>query len=172
MKKENRTRKHRQRKDLIGEHVWGDTGQIILLLSFMTVWILDSFIFNWSTFPAQYVSNYIRIPLGAILLIISGYLAKNGLHIIFGEVRDKPTVVRKGVFSVVRHPIYLASILVYLAMIVFSLSLLSIAMWLVIIIFYHLISRYEERLLLTELGADYRDYMKQVPMWIPRIKPK
>jgi len=39
-------------------------------------------------------------------------------------------------------------------------------------LFLHSISRYEEKLLVARFGKKYEDYMKQVPMWIPRITGK
>lgn len=160
---------HHGRPDLIGEHLWGDMGQLILFFIFMTVWITDSFFFKYSVFFSGHVPNYIRIILAVIILIFSGILARKGLKIVFGEVREKPEIINKGVFRIVRHPIYLGSILLYLGLIMFSLSIASFVVWIVIIIFYYLISKYEEKLLLKEFGDAYRKYMKEVPMLIPCI---
>lgn len=158
---------HHGRPDLIGEHLWGDLGQLILFFIFMSVWITDSFFFKYSIFLSEYVPNYIRIALGVIILIFSGIFARKGLKIVFGEVREKPEIINKGVFRIVRHPIYLGSILLYLGMIMFSLSLASFVVWILIIVFYYLISKYEEKLLLKEFGDEYRQYMNEVPMLIP-----
>ena len=40
---------HQNREDIIGEHHLTDIGQIICAIVFLTVWILDSFIFKFST---------------------------------------------------------------------------------------------------------------------------
>jgi len=103
-----------QRDDLTGEHAVGDAGQIVLACLFAATWMLDTFFFRYTTFLNQYVSLVIRIPLGVILLVLSGYLAKTGMSIVFGEKREQPGVIRKGVFNVVRHPIYLSETLLYL----------------------------------------------------------
>jgi protein-S-isoprenylcysteine O-methyltransferase Ste14 len=91
----------------------------------------------------------------------------SGVKIVFGEIRETPRVITEGVFSFVRHPVYLGSILAFLGLIVMTLSLLSVIIWLIGIIFYYRISRYEERLLLSRFGKDYEDYMKKVPMLFP-----
>ena len=88
----------------------------------------------------------------------------------FGEKRHKPGVIRKGVFSIVRHPIYLAEILLYLGLLMLNMSLAATGAWIVAIIFLHYISRYEERLLLERFGEEYEQYMQKVPMWIPRVR--
>jgi protein-S-isoprenylcysteine O-methyltransferase Ste14 len=105
--------------------------------------------------------------MGVILLILSGYLARTGLAIVFGERREKPGVIRKGVFGVVRHPVYLSEILFYLGLLMLSLSLAAVGIWGVTVGFLHHISRYEENLLLARFGQDYAKYMQEVPMWFP-----
>ncbi len=142
-------------------------GQLILLVVFLIVWIADSFIFKYSTFLTQYISNYIRVPIALIVLVISGLLAWTGLKIVFGETREKPQVITTDVFSVVRHPIYLSLILLYLGFILLSLSLLSVLVWILIIVFYYMISRYEEKLLTQRFGSAYEEYKKKVPMLLP-----
>jgi protein-S-isoprenylcysteine O-methyltransferase Ste14 len=167
MEKDKKLKRHENRDDLAGEYAWGDMGQIILLMIFLAVWISDSFFLKYSTFLSAYIPYYFQIPLVLIIMFCSGYLARSGLRIVFGETREQPVVIRKGVFGMVRHPIYLGSILFYLGMIIATLSLLSLLMWIVIIIFYHLISRYEEKLLLKKFGIEYENYLREVPMWIP-----
>jgi protein-S-isoprenylcysteine O-methyltransferase Ste14 len=158
---------HQHRGDLTGEHAFSDMGQLIFLVVFLVVWIADSFVFKYSTFLTQYVSNYIRVPIALIVLVISGLLAWTGLKIVFRETREEPQVITTGVFSIVRHPVYLSSILLYLGFILLSLSLLSVLVWFIIIIFYYQISRYEEKLLTQRFGSAYEKYMKKVPMLFP-----
>lgn len=160
---------HEHREDLAGEHHFGDLGQLILLIVFLLVWIVDSFVLRFSTFAAHYISIYIRLPVGILLLLVAGYLAQQGMKIVFGEERTAPVVIRKGVFNLVRHPVYLGCILFYVALVVFTLSMFAALVCFIIIVFYHGIARYEEKLLLLKFGNTYRDYMKAVPMWVPRF---
>ena len=162
-------RRHEGRDDLAGEYRYGDLGQVILLFIFLAVWITDCFLFSYSSFLSKYIPLYVQIPLGGAILIASGYLAKAGLKTVFDEVREEPSVIKKGVFGVVRHPIYLASIMFYLALLLFGFSISAAIVWIVIIAFYHFIARHEEKLLLEKFGDAYSEYMKQVPMWLPRI---
>jgi len=166
-KKGHLRKSHQHRGDLTGEHAFSDMGQLIFLAVFLVVWIADSFVFKYSTFLTQYLSNYIRVPIALIILVISGLLAWTGLKIVFGEKREKPQVITTGVFSIVRHPIYLSSILLYLGFIILSLSLLSVLVWIFIIVFYYMISRYEEKLLTQRFGSAYEEYKKKVPMLLP-----
>jgi protein-S-isoprenylcysteine O-methyltransferase Ste14 len=165
--KNNRLKKHGERKDLIGEHTFGDQGQLILLGIFLIVWITDSFFFKYSTVLLDKIPNSIRLIIGLPILFISGYLAIKGLRIVFDEVREKPEIIEKGVFKIVRHPIYLGSILFYLGLIILTSSIASAVVWIIIIIFYYYISKYEEKLLIEEFGTKYKKYMERVPMLIP-----
>jgi protein-S-isoprenylcysteine O-methyltransferase Ste14 len=168
----NHRKRHKGRPDLSGEHIWGDIGQMILFILFFTIWIADSFVLKISTMPGDSISWFIRVPLALVILIISSYLARSGLKAVFGEKRENPVIIRDGVFNVVRHPIYLGAILLYLGLIVLTLSILAAAFWFIIILFYYFISRYEEKILLHEFGDQYREYMEEVPMLIPSLFKK
>ncbi len=165
-------KRHENRQDLTGEHFLGDLGQIILLIIFLALWIVDSFFINYSNFISKYIPLFVKTPLSIIILFSAGYLAKTGLNIVFGEIREEPSVIKKGVFGVVRHPIYLGSILFYLGLLIFTFSIMATIIWIIIIAFYCFISKHEEKLLLEKYGKDYEDYMREVPMLIPRIKRK
>ena len=165
-------KRHDNRPDLAGEHLLSDSGQLILLLLFLAAWILDSFFLKYSTFLSKYIPLFVKIPLSIIILFSSGYLAKKGLNIVFGEVREEPGVIRKGVFGIVRHPIYLGSILFYLGLLALNFSIIAAIIWVVIIIFYYFIAQHEEKLLVMKFGKEYEEYMREVPMLIPLIKRK
>jgi protein-S-isoprenylcysteine O-methyltransferase Ste14 len=158
--------------ELTGEHALGDAGQLFFFCLFGAVWVADTFFLQCTTFLNQYIPFIIRVVLGAVFLVLSGYLASTGLAIVFGAGRRNTKVIRKGVFNMVRHPIYLSEILLYFGLLIISMSLAGALVWLVAITFLHYISRHEERLLIVRFGTDYEQYMREVPMWIPQLKRK
>lgn len=164
--------REQQRSDLSGEHPLGDAGQLVLACLFFAMWVADTFVLQYTTWLNHYVPLAVRIPFGIALLVVSGYLATMGLSIVFGEKREKPGVIRKSVFGIIRHPIYLSEIVLYLSLLVISLSLAAAVVWGIVILFLHLISRYEERLLLARFGEEYTKYMREVLMWTPRLRKK
>jgi protein-S-isoprenylcysteine O-methyltransferase Ste14 len=165
------TRKQTQhREDLAGEHVFGDLGQLILFVLFITTWILDSFVFRYTIFFSTIIPHFVRIPLSIVIFYCSGYLARSGLRIVFGEVREEPAVIRDGVFGILRHPIYLGAILFYLGFLVLSFSLTACMLWLIAIGFYHFLAKFEEKKLIMKFGLEYQMYIEEVPMWIPYLK--
>jgi len=159
-----------ERDDLAGEHGKGDAGQIIFALLFLGIWIADSFFLKYTTQLNDIVPALVRKPLGVLILCLSAYCAWSGLRIVFGEVRETPSVIRKGVFGVVRHPIYLSEVLLYSGLFMLSMSLAAGAILLGITAFLYRLSRYEEGLLLKRFGDDYRSYARDVGMWVPRLR--
>jgi protein-S-isoprenylcysteine O-methyltransferase Ste14 len=161
-----------QRDDLTGEHACGDAGQILFALLFFGVWIADSYFLRYTTQLNEVVPALARKPIGVVLLCASAYCAWSGLSIVFGEVRQNPSVIRKGVFGVVRHPIYLSEVLLYLGLLMLHLSLSAGVVWIGASGFLYYLSRHEERLLLKRFGEEYESYIRDVGMWIPRVRRK
>ena len=162
---------HRHRDNLTGEHRTGDIGQLILFCLFMALWISDMLL-KYSSFLNEYIPVGARLPFGILLLIVSGYMAVTGLSIVFGKQAQSQGVIKKGVFSFIRHPIYLSEIILYLGLLLLNISLAAAFIWIIAIFFLHYISRYEEKLLLVKFGKEYEHYMKEVPMWVPRLYRK
>ena len=158
---------YEHRNDLAGEHSISDIGQIILLILFITGLLVDKLILHFSVFSAELFPFYLRILFALPFFIFSFVLARFGLKTVFGEKREELVVIKSGVFSIVRHPIYLGSILLYFGFIIISLSVVAFCIWIIIIIFYYFNSRYEEKLLIDKLGIQYEKYMNEVPMFIP-----
>ena len=155
--------------DDTGEHTVADAGQLTLFILFMAVWISDVFFIKYSILLNNYIPTAVKMPIGIVVLIVAGYMVWDGMRKVFGPKGKKPHVINRGVFSVIRHPIYVSEILLYLGLILLNTSIAAIGVWIIAIVFLHYISRYEERLLLERFGEEYRQYMKDVPMYFPGI---
>jgi protein-S-isoprenylcysteine O-methyltransferase Ste14 len=152
-----------------GEHPYGDLGQIIILVMFLAVWILDSFVFGFSIFLAPYVPLYIRLVVAGLILGAAIYLVRSGHRAVSDEILSSPRLLTDGAFSRVRHPIYLAALLFYLMLISSTLSLISLCIFVGIFVFYDHIATFEENFLEQKFGRDYHDYKMNTPKWIPRL---
>ena len=159
---------HRHWDNLTGEHHLGDIGQLTLYCLFMALWISDIF-WGYSNFLNDYIPSLVRLPIGILLLALSGYIAGTGLFIVFVKKAKSQGMIKKSVFRFVRHPIYLSEIILYLALLILNISLAAALIWVIAMFFLHYISRYEEKLLLARFGNEYKQYMKEVPMWFPRL---
>jgi len=170
MKESYKRKSHEDRIDLAGEYRWGDLGQLILLIIFIIGMILDLFLIKISIFWQDFFPWYLRLLLFIPILIIAAYFTQRAHKIVFEEKREKLMVIKTGVFAIIRHPMYFGSILIYLSFLVLSLSVIALVIFVVVVIFYYYICRYEEQVLIDRLGDDYKNYLKSVPMLIPRFK--
>ena len=160
---------HHENDNLAGEHRLTDIGQVVIFIVFAGIWIPDFFL-EYSNFLNQYIPLAVRLPVGILLLVLAGYMARTGLSIVFGQNAQTTGVIRKGVFNFVRHPIYLGEIILYLGLLIMNLSLATVGVWIAGILFLHYVSRHEEKLLVAKHGKEYEEYMKEVPMWFPRLR--
>ena len=99
-------------KEQNGEHPIGDSGQLILLVLFLLIWVVDSFFLQISTFLSDYVSLYIRLVMLGLLLVTAVYLIRSG-HAVVQQGQLPSGIVATGAFRYVRHPLYLGSIVFY-----------------------------------------------------------
>lgn len=141
--------------------------QIIYLILFSTLWSLDSFIFNFSTFLATLIPLAIRLILAISVLTLGFSITSLGHWLLFNK-KLWPDLVTTGIFAHVRHPMYLGYILAYLGCIVGTMSLSSIIPWLLITHLYAKMASYEEQKLEQKFGEEYLEYARKVPKWIPR----
>jgi len=154
-------------KEKDGEHPLGDAGQLALLGLFAAVWIADSFFLRLSTFPAASVSLFVRLAIALPILAVALYLVWAAHVVLYHEQPDH--VATSGVFRHTRHPMYLGSLLIYLGLVLATLSLLSCALLVGIFLFYDYIAGYEERLLLEQYPDEYRRYRDRTGKWLPKI---
>ncbi len=100
---------------------------------------------------------------GGFLLIASGW---GVLH----EAQRRHALATPGVYSYVRHPQYAGFILVMLGFLVQWPTLLTLAMFPVLVFMYTRLARTEERMAIDDFGDEYRRYTKEVPGFIPRFR--
>ena len=152
-----------------GEHPLSHSGQKICLGLFLTVWVIDSFILHYSTFPSNYLPLSIRVLAVGSILAAAVLLLKSG-HVVVGQEQRPTNVVTGGAFRFVRHPIYLASVLFYLALSTATASLASLCMVVGIFVFYNHIATYEEQLLEAKFGGRYKMYEQRTGKWLPKVR--
>ena len=170
MKKGHRRKSHEHRRDLAGEYRWGDTGQFILFLVFIIGLIADLFIVKISISWQGIIPWYFRVIVFLPFIAIAGYFVQRAHQKVFQEERKELKVIKTDVFAMIRHPMYFGSILLYLSFVILSLSIVALVIFVIVVIFYYYLCCYEEQLLLAKLGDEYKNYMKNVPMLIPRIR--
>jgi protein-S-isoprenylcysteine O-methyltransferase Ste14 len=80
-------------------------------------------------------------------------------------------LVTTGPFARVRNPLYLANIALWSGFAILARLAWLIPIFVAVLGFeYHAIVRWEERLLESRRGSEYRAYLQHVPRWIPTLR--
>ncbi len=138
-------------------------------LLFAVIWILDSFVLRFSAEFTGFIPDSLRIALFVGLEISAVALGFSSHNALFSEKHREPALITDGVFSYVRHPLYLSILLVYLGFVFASMSVLSLAAWFCCVILYDKMATYEEEDLIRIFGDVYLKYKMRVPKWIPNL---
>ena len=106
------------------------------------------------------------LPLIGIIISTIGLVSLRKSFSITPEVRD---LVVSGVYSVIRHPMYLGSFISLAGIVLVRLSIFSLLIYIVWIIIQVWRSRLEEQLLIAEY-PDYKEYVKKTSAFFPLPK--
>jgi len=142
--------------------------QGLCFIVFTTVWILDSLVFSFSTVLNSFIHWIFRLILFIIIFILGYVFIRASHNVLFRRSENKNDLITNGILGHVRHPMYFGVLLFYLACLFLSISLISVAIWAVIIIIYNGLATYEEKQLELLFGQEYLEYKEKVPKWIPR----
>ena len=139
-----------------GMLVWG--GAIVILV---LAWILSWFLTRPDAVRALWYVGWVVWVCGAILIILP-------LIMIYRRAKgkgwlDTMPIVDSGIYSLVRHPLYLGWLLMYVVVIFFGQHWIPLVMGIAGIACVYLISVQEDIRLVISLGDDYVRYMQKTP---------
>ncbi len=120
--------------------------------------------FGWKSNPhfgLFHILSYVLIGGGFVLIA-------NAWRVLY-DAQQTRALATAGPYSYVRHPQYAGFILVMLGFLVQWPTLLTLAMFPVLVFMYVRLAHSEEREALASFGEIYRNYMKRTPAFIPRL---
>lgn len=120
--------------------------------------------FGWKVNPhfgPFHVLSYVLIG-GGFVLISVGWTA-------LYEAQKRGALATTGIYARVRHPQYDGFVLVMFGFLVQWPTLLTLAMFPVLVVMYWRLAKAEERDTIAQFGDAYRDYMRRVPAFLPRL---
>ncbi|NVM45758.1 MAG: isoprenylcysteine carboxylmethyltransferase family protein [Candidatus Lokiarchaeota archaeon] len=158
--------KHEHRLGIEAPH--SHLKQGLSAIVFTTIWILDSLVFSFSTVLNNFVPGLVRIILFIIIIAVAFAFIRASHNVLFRNPEKKDDLITDGILGHVRNPMYFDVLLIYLACIFLSISLISIAIWIIIFIIYDKLATFEGNQLEELFGQKYLDYKEKVPKWIPR----
>lgn len=153
------------------EHQKSHIIQLLAMIIFFIIWIIDSFIFTFSTILTGYIPIIIQI-IGFISFLTLGLILsfRTG-HVIF-QAENSNKLITTGILSHTRHPLYLGVLIIYVGFIFLTMSLISIGGLIIAFLLYNYIASFEENELIEIFKEEYLDYKKRVPKWIPSIRSR
>ena len=105
----------------------------------------------------------------SLVFIVAGFaLISVGWKVLYAAQRHH-MLATAGIYAYVRHPQYDGFVLVMFGFLLQWPTLLTLAMFPVLVFMYTRLARIEERESLAQFGEDYRRYMGEVPGFIPRV---
>ena len=144
--------------------IWISPQPRFYILFFQNLLVLIPFV----DFSISMLNLLISLPfimLGAYL----GILGVKQTTMKVAEIHRTEKIVATGVYSKVRHPQYLGGLLAHLGVSVLLSSLFSLLVTPLIVLLIYFVSKKEEKELIREFGEPYKSYMKNVPMFIPKV---
>ena len=115
----------------------------------------------------------LRVAIGTPIILSSLYF-ESSAHKAFKNLHNSPEKIKKlitgGIYSKIRHPIYLGRILLNLGFLIMFPIAPMILVATIFIIIWFFIAVYEEKILIEKFGKRYKKYKERVPMFIPKTK--
>ena len=116
-------------------------------------------------------------PLGffqiaSTVFILGGFLLLASAWFVLHKAQQRREVARTGVYAHVRHPEYVAFVLIMGGFLLQWPTLITLAMFPVVVFVYVRLARREEQEALAQFGEAYRRYLAATPAFVPRIGPR
>lgn len=106
----------------------------------------------------------------SFVFIIGGFFLLSAAWSVLFKAQKDNTLATTGPYRWIRHPQYVAFILVMVGFLLQWPTLLTLIMFPILVYFYIYLAKKEERVVLKEFGGTYKDYMKRVPAFIPHVR--
>lgn len=138
------------------------------------LWLVG-YILAWVQHAPLFFNPDVIIKTLSWLVIFAGAILVSWGHVMLGWRTHFPsiqdTLVRHGMYGRVRHPIYAG---IFLTLIGFTLlnPTLPVALASAVAIVFFIVMAQLEEIDLIQRQPEYREYMKEVPRFVPRLKKK
>jgi protein-S-isoprenylcysteine O-methyltransferase Ste14 len=120
--------------------------------------------FGWRANP-----HFGPFHLASFAFIGGGFiLISAGWNVLYRAQRQHK-LATTGAYAYVRHPQYVGFVLVMLGFLLQWPTLLTLAMFPVLVVMYVRLAHTEERYALAEFGSEYERYKRETPAFVPRL---
>jgi protein-S-isoprenylcysteine O-methyltransferase Ste14 len=122
-------------------------------------------LFGWKVNP--HVGPFHLLSFG---FIFAGFYLLAGAWQVLYTAQRSHTVARTGAYSRIRHPQYVAFLLIMFGFLLQWPTLLTLIMFPVLALACARLAKSEERDMLSQFGDEYQIYRDQTPAFIPRVR--
>jgi len=132
--------------------------------AFIIALFTEMYVFGWRLNPhfgPFHLLSFVFIG-GGFMLIASGWK-------VLYEAQKKGVLATTGVYAWVRHPQYVGFVLVMFGFLLQWPTLLTAAMFPVLVVMYWRLALREEQEVLAQFGDAYARYIRNVPGYFPRL---
>ena len=102
------------------------------------------------------------------IIFFGFYMVYNGWKLIYDAKEDQ--LVTQGIYSYIRHPQYTGLFLVTIGFLIQWPTILTLAMWPILMFTYYRLTKREDKELETKFGKEFLEYKKRVPAFLPEYK--
>ncbi|MFA5773546.1 MAG: isoprenylcysteine carboxylmethyltransferase family protein [Candidatus Paceibacterota bacterium] len=107
--------------------------------------------------------------LSSVFIIVGFIIIASAWRVLY-KSQQEHTLAVDGMYKYIRHPQYIGFVLVMVGFLLQWPTILTLAMFPILVFMYTRLSYREEKEMEKEFGEEYRVYKNKVPAFIPRLK--
>lgn len=143
-------------------------GRILVLIQFIAIFLLLTLGSSGVATPIRALISRVLVMSAMVILAIA-FVGLRDSVTVNPEPREGAPLITRGIYSWVRHPMYLAVLAFGAGMVVSKWTLPTLLLWLLLFIDLQIKYRYEDQLL-AQKWPHAHEYQERVGALLPRIR--
>ena len=123
--------------------------------------------FDWRANPP-----FGLFQIASTVLIVGGFIFLAAAWSVRHKAQQRGELAKTGVYARLRHPEYAAFVVIMIGFLLQWPTLITLAMFPILLILYVRLARSEEHEALKRFGESYLRYQAETPAFFPRIAPR